>query len=329
MNDYLSWKFGMSGYRILSEQQILRFDRLAAPGYTTRVHCCQPLEGILAGKRKWWRFWKRETEYVEQTSSPDTDGYQVYRSTQKEWYREQKRRTDRVAERPEARRKRENPYTRTVDTIPIKTHLITEHDDIVEVCKRYVPPAGPRPGDVLVISEKIVAVIQGRTRRFADIREGFWARFLSARVSKAPWGIGAVGLPVKMQAAIDLVGLPRILLAGVVGAITRALGHRGDFYRIAGPEVAQIDGSRVGTFERYINVIIYGPAFPKWVCERVSSALGGIPTAVIDANDYGDVDVLGKTDDVDGYRLALSIADNPLGQELQKTPLGLVRPRRP
>jgi hypothetical protein len=283
------------------------------------------VEGALAEQRKWWQFWKRETEFVEETSSPDTDDYQVYRSTKKEWYREQKRRTHLVAERPDARRKRNNPYTRTVRTLPIKTHLITERDEIVEVCKRYVPPAGPRPGDVLVVSEKIVAVTQGRTRNFADIEEGFWARFLAARVSKAPWGIGAVGLPVKMQAAIDLVGLPRILLAAAVGAVTRTLGHRGDFYRIAGPQVAQIDGTRVGTFERYINVIIYGPAFPKWTCERISAALGGIETAIIDANDYGDVDVLGKTAGVDEHWLSLAIADNPLGQELQMTPLGLVR----
>lgn len=261
-------------------------------------------------------------------SSPDIDGYRPYRSKEKAWYAEPDKRTGRVAVRPDARRKRANPLIRTVEKIPIKTRLVTEDDDIVELCMLYVPAANPRPGDVLFISEKIVAITQGRTRRFEDIKEGFWARFLSARVAKPPWGIGAVGLPVKMQAAIDLVGLPRILLAAVVAALTRLIGRTGDFYRIAGPQVAQIDGSRVGTFERYINVVIYGPAFPKWVCERVRDAVD-LETAIIDANDYGDVDVLGRTDGVDAHWLSLALADNPLGQELQMTPLGLLRRKSP
>jgi len=261
-------------------------------------------------------------------SSHDLAGHEFYRSKEKAWYVEPDKKTGRVAVRPDARRKRANPLLATVEKIPIKTRLVTEADDIVELCCEYVPPADPQPGDVLFISEKIVAITQGRTRRFEDIKEGFWAKFLSARVAKPPWGIGAVGLPVKMQAAIDLVGLPRILLAAAVAAVTRLIGRSGDFYRVAGPQVAQIDGSRVGTFERYINVVIYGPAYPKWVCERVRDAVD-LETAIIDANDYGDVDVLGKTDGVDAHRLALALADNPLGQELQMTPLGLLRRKIP
>jgi hypothetical protein len=261
-------------------------------------------------------------------SSPDLGGYRPYRSKDKEWYVEPDKRTGRVAVRPDARRKRANPVIRTVEKIPIQTRLVTEDDDIVELCMQYVTPANPRPDDVLFISEKIVAITQGRTRKFEDIHEGFWAKFLSARVAKPPWGIGAVGLPVKMQAAIDLVGLPRILLAAAVAAVTRLIGRKGDFYRVAGPQVAQIDGTRVGTFERYINVVIYGPAYPKWVCERVRAAVD-LETAIIDANDYGDVDVLGKTDGVDAHWLALALADNPLGQELQMTPLGLLRRKSP
>ena len=257
-------------------------------------------------------------------SSPDLAGHEFYRSKTKQWYAEQERRTSRVAARGYAKRKRANPLVNAAEKIPLQTHLITERDDIVELCERYVTPAVSRPGDILVISEKIVAITQGRTRRFEDIKEGFWAKFLSARVAKPPWGIGAVGLPVKMQAAIELVGLPRILLAAVIGGITRFLGRSGDFYRIAGPQVAQIDGTRVGTFERYINVIIYGPVYPKGVCERVQQAVG-LETAIIDANDYGDVDILGKTNGIDDHWLSLVLADNPLGQELQMTPLGLVR----
>jgi hypothetical protein len=45
--------------------------------------------------------------------------------------------------------------------IPVRTHIVTAADDIVEVIERY---AGPlvRPGDIVVVSEKVVAITQGR-----------------------------------------------------------------------------------------------------------------------------------------------------------------------
>src|SRR5690348_14222139 len=45
--------------------------------------------------------------------------------------------------------------------VPVRTHVVTENDDIVDVVARY---AGPlvRPGDIVVVSEKVTAITQGR-----------------------------------------------------------------------------------------------------------------------------------------------------------------------
>jgi len=52
--------------------------------------------------------------------------------------------------------------------LPIKTHVITKDDNIVEVVKRYAKPH-LRNGDILFVSERIVVVSQGRSFPIRDI----------------------------------------------------------------------------------------------------------------------------------------------------------------
>jgi hypothetical protein len=210
-----------------------------------------------------------------------------------------------------------------VQKIPIKTHVVTYGDDIVEVVDRYSKPHR-QERDVIIVSSKVVSICQGRTVSFDDIKVGFWANILWRFVTKPQYGIGAIGLPEKMQAAIDLVGLPRVLLAAVAAAVTRPFGIRGVFYRIAGHEVAEIDGSRILTFEPLIRVVVYGPEKGDEVASVIRDATG-CETAVIDAGDYGNVDVLGRSPGVDTDWVVENCRDNPLGQTLEQTPVGLMR----
>lgn len=210
-----------------------------------------------------------------------------------------------------------------VKKISIKTHVITYGDDIVEVVDRYSKPHR-RKGDVIIVSSKIVSICQGRTVSFDDVKVGFWATLLWRFVTKPQYGIGAIGLPEKMQAAIDLVGLPRILLAAAAAAVTRPFGVRGVFYKIAGHGVAEIDGSRILTFEPLIRVVVYGPEKGDEVATAVRD-LTGCETAIIDAGDYGNVDVLGRSPGVDSRYVEENCRDNPLGQTLEQTPVGLMR----
>src|SRR5687767_11453846 len=106
---------------------------------------------------------------------------------------------------------------RTYARIPVRTHVVTEADDIVEVLARY---AGPivEPGDILFVSEKVVAITQGRAIPVEKIRVGTLAKLLWPRVSKVDYGIG-LRSPYSMQCAIDECGRARVLLAAVVGAV--------------------------------------------------------------------------------------------------------------
>ena len=78
--------------------------------------------------------------------------------------------------------------------LPIKTHLITDKDNILDVAEKYGKPVLSKPGDVLFISEKCVACTQRRAIPLADIKPRKLAYKLSAHVTKTPHGIG-LGMP--------------------------------------------------------------------------------------------------------------------------------------
>ncbi|MGQ9706698.1 MAG: coenzyme F420-0:L-glutamate ligase [bacterium] len=210
--------------------------------------------------------------------------------------------------------------------IPIKTHLVTPYDDIEDLVVLYAKPH-IREGDVLLITSKIVSIMQHRIKPFKKIKVGFWANILWRYVSIPRYGVGAVGIPEKMQAAINEVGILKILLSAIVAGFTRLLGRKGDFFRLAGHKIAEIDGSRTHTFERYIRVIQYGPENANIEAERVKRALG-CEVAIIDAGDWGNVDVLGASSGLDHSRrrwVEEMCRDNPLGQTTEQTPLGILR----
>jgi hypothetical protein len=50
---------------------------------------------------------------------------------------------------------------KTWDRLPIKTHLVTDVDDMHNLVDQYVVPL-KEVGDILFISERIVAITQGR-----------------------------------------------------------------------------------------------------------------------------------------------------------------------
>src|SRR5947209_19046465 len=78
---------------------------------------------------------------------------------------------------------------RTYLRLPVHTPVVTDADDIVEVVARY---AGPmvRAGDVVFVSEKVVAITQGRAVPVETIRVSALARLLWPRVSKVKYGVG-------------------------------------------------------------------------------------------------------------------------------------------
>ena len=101
---------------------------------------------------------------------------------------------------------------------PVKTHLITSKDNIVDVVEKYIKEHLKRD-DVIFIGEKIVAISQDRAYQKDKIKPGRLARFLVRFVTKSPYGIG-LGSPETMQLAVEEVGTLRIIFAALIAAIT-------------------------------------------------------------------------------------------------------------
>lgn len=219
--------------------------------------------------------------------------------------------------------------TRTVDgtsyaRIPIRTRVVMPGDDLDAFILEYAKDA-VQPGDLLFVTEKIVAITQGRSFKLDSIKPRKLALFLSKYVTRTPYGIG-LGMPETMEMALRECGTPRILFAAAVSAVTKAMGRKGDFYRIAGDKARAIDGPTKGTIPPYNQAVVLGPERPREVAARLKSLLGiDLDVAVVDINDLGG-NILGSTMDKAGERRLVAILkDNPLGQGHESTPLGIVR----
>ncbi len=206
--------------------------------------------------------------------------------------------------------------------IPLRTQVVMPGDDLDALVAEYTT-GHVQPGDLLFVTEKIVAITQGRSYTLDEIQPRPLARFLSKYVTRTPYGIG-LGMPETMEMALRECGTPRIVFAAAVSAVTKLFGRRGDFYRIAGDKARAIDGPTSGTIPPYNKAVVLGPDDPDGVARRLK-ALVGADVAVVDINDIGG-NILGSTLDAQAEaRLVRILGDNPLGQGHQSTPLGIIR----
>jgi len=127
----------------------------------------------------------------------------------------------------------------TFKRLPIRTRVVMPGDDLDAFVVEYAGSV-VRPGDTLFVTEKIVAITQGRSFTLDEIHPRPLARFLSKYVTRTSYGIG-LGMPETMEMALRECGTPRILFAAAVSAVTKLFGRRGDFYRIAGDKARAID----------------------------------------------------------------------------------------
>jgi asparagine synthase (glutamine-hydrolysing) len=234
----------------------------------------------------------------------------------------------------------------TVRRYPLRTDLFSREDDLdarvldhAEAFVAGLPAAGRGHAEAtrgtwwLFVSEKIVAITQGRSYFVWDIKVGRPARVLSKYVTRTPAGIG-LGSPFTMQLAIQEAGLGRVLYAAAGGAVGKAIGRKGVFYELVGNDIRAIDGpTEYSAYPSNVSAKL-APKNPDAVAARLSAAVrerlpepwrstfGG--TVVMDANDIGR-NVLGT--DVPGAdrgRFEEMFADNPLGQGTEQTPMAMV-----
>lgn len=204
---------------------------------------------------------------------------------------------------------------------PVRTKAITAKDNLDTIIRRFVCPL-IKQNDILIISERIVAITQGRSFLIQDIKPSWWAHFLSRFVSKHPGGIGLKS-SYTMELAIREATLFRILFASVIAMLTRPFGVRGLFYHFAGSNINAIDGPCEYSFPPGNKSAKLGPKNPMEVAMRIAK-LFNLAVAIIDANDYG-MRVLGCSKEIDKNLIKKIFRDNPLGQSCEQTPFGIVR----
>ncbi len=225
---------------------------------------------------------------------------------------------------------------------PIKTSLFQKGDNYVKKITDSVFQARNKLKDnrqwFVVVSEKVVAIAQGRSYFIWDIKPSPVAKLLANYVKKTPYGIG-LGSPWTMQLAINEVGLAKILLAAFVSAVTKPFGLKGVFYQIAGREVAAIDGpTEYSLYPSNVSAKL-GPKDPEKAAEEIHGCLNSkfdppagragirnskfLGVAIIDANDLGR-NVLGNTTNLDNRLIEKIFSDNPMGQADEQTPLTVV-----
>lgn len=205
---------------------------------------------------------------------------------------------------------------------PVRTHLVVKGDDLKELMDKYVRPH-LQPGDSVYLSEKMVAISQGRAFPISEIKPSWLARFLVKFVYKSPYGIG-LGSPYTMELALRDIGAPLILFGAFCAAITKPLGIRGVFYRVVGNRARAIDGPGEYVIPPYNKYAKLAPLKPNKVAKELAKHLG-CDVAIIDANDFG-VEVLGKSSKNIKNRMVRQIfKDNPLCQSAEQTPIAIVR----
>ncbi len=214
---------------------------------------------------------------------------------------------------------------RKYDRYAIQTHFVEVGEDQAELVRKYVLPLA-QDGDVLSFGAKVMAMCTRNVKTREQVKPGFWAKRLWRFAGITTTGVG-MHEPYKLQLVIDMCGLPRVLFAAFVSAVTRPFGVHGLFYKICGKGVGGIDGFYFrSSFDVYKEMALINPSNPVELCDDLYKQTG-IPVVLMDANDL-QRDQLGKSHGfpLTDEEIQDAMQDNPSGQGDELTPLILIRP---
>ena len=210
----------------------------------------------------------------------------------------------------------------------IQTPFIGPGENLEDYIREYVVPVF-RQGDILAVTEKVVALSESRILDFENRRLSIPAAILGRCMKKTVLDWDPV---MKMQAFIDLFGLPKVVLAAFWGAMGKIIGRDGNFYRILGDEAVGMDGGYTGSpFPLYRKHFILIPHNAPHITKQLEAA--GCPTFVSDTNDaVSRAYALSEGCRSQGFteeKLKALLADNPGGQNDELTPFILIRKTKP
>lgn len=211
------------------------------------------------------------------------------------------------------------------ERIVVRTSWLEPGTAVARVMEEHLKPLS-EPGDLLIVTEKVVIAASGRGVPASHVRPGRLARFLARQV-KPVEGSRGLSIPEKMQLVIENVGVGRVIVAALAGGLTRAFGLHGVFYQIAGRFARDLDGMRPPYEDMLLPPLLTKEA--KLLVEQLTSEVG-VPVAIVDMNDRGGSIRAIAGSSMTAQLLRRVLHDNPLGQRTQSTPIGIVRRlRRP
>lgn len=211
------------------------------------------------------------------------------------------------------------------DRFAIKTHFVEVGESQTDLVEKYVRPLY-RDGDVLSFGAKVMAMCTKNVYTRDQVKPGFFANLMWRFAGSNSTGIG-MHEPYKLQLVINACGLPRVLLAAFLSAVTRPFGIKGVFYKVCGKGVAGIDGFyQRSDFKVYHDLALINNDNADELCTDLYEKTG-IPVVLMDANDF-DQNILGKSEGfpLSDQQIQEALHDNPSGQGDELTPLILVRP---
>lgn len=206
-----------------------------------------------------------------------------------------------------------------MELIPIKTRILTDKDDIVDIIDSYGREKIGK-NDIVSVAESVVAITQGRIVRPEELQPCFLAKILSRFVPQK----GSLASYYGMQALMEVEGKWRVFFGMVAGMLAKLIGISGVFYKLAGEQAALIDDV-TGTMPPFDKHIVYGPKDPDKVAEKIKARLGCYGAAVADVNDLKRAAILGTSTGLEPHKLSRILIDNPFGNASQMTPIVVIK----
>lgn len=218
---------------------------------------------------------------------------------------------------------------RRFERIGIKTHKVMFGESVESIITKHAQTS-IKANDIICLSQKVVAICDNNVIHISRVKAGFLARFITKYVTKWPNDIG-YERPEKMQVAINQVGYPRMILAIIIGGTTRLFGRRGDFYRVAGNRISEIDGFNPKAMKPFDEYAMLPSPNERAICQKVKDKFG-TPCYIIDGNNI-NVKVVAMSKGFAERGLSKEdlrqlVLDNPMGQDDELTPIYIIREQK-
>ncbi len=213
--------------------------------------------------------------------------------------------------------------SRIFERMAVKTHMVSIGESLTDTIQRYAA-ADITPSSIICLSEKFVTICQGNVRHISEVHDSALARLIVKYVTKHKNDIG-YSHPKKMQVAIELAGYPRMVAAMILGGLSKLiLRRKGDFYRIAGHRISEIDGFNPEAMKPFDEYAMLPPLRPNETCDELAAKFN-CGCYIIDGNNI-NVEVIGASKNLQQLGLDRAIArelmlDNPMGQNDELTPI--------